>query len=137
MMGQERASLSEAQGAVAMLRTPENQGLPRGQGFQIQYTYIAQFEGRCFTFKRSIRVQPGGQMSDDNGTRLSVPSQHVEWVSSARPSPCRFARPHTAAPASPTAVVFPLLLSISAAASYPKPPLVTGLLLLPGRRPTY
>lgn len=66
---------------------------------------MSQFE-RCFTLKRSICTQPGGQMTHNNGTRLCAPRQLVVWVSSQGPPLVRsHARLHTAAQAaSPTAV---------------------------------
>lgn len=96
---------------------------------------MSQFE-RCFTLKRSICTQPGGQMTHNNGIRLCAPRQLVVWVSSQGPPLVRsHARLHTAAQAaSPTAVVSLLLLSISATASCPWPCLPTSFLLLPGRR---
>lgn len=124
-----RASPSEAQGTVANVTdTRKTRSPPLGKAGN-QSTYIAQCEGRCLILKRSNCVQPGGQMRDNNGTRLCAPYQFVVWVSRRSPSLMGL---HA-----PTQLLKPLpqlLPSISAAASCPRLSLTTNLLQLTGRR---
>lgn len=128
------SQFQKLKGLLPMLRTPEKQGLTLGQGRLSKSSTLTlpSLKEDLLHLKDQLECSLGnrGQMT------VTLDVMHHPGLL------CRslvglHARPHAAASATPTAAGFYLLLSILAAASCPRPPLTTSLLLFAGRRVSY